>query len=39
MKKEKILNQLYELIEKADMTMYEAKKKKGKGSVVIYDSR
>ena len=37
--KEKILNQLYELIEKADMTMYEAKKKKGKGSVVVYNSR
>ena len=36
--KEKILNQLYELIEKADMTMYEAKKKKGKGSVVVYNS-
>ena len=35
--KEKILNQLYELIEKADMTMYEAKKREGKDSVVIYD--
>lgn len=37
--KEKILNQLYALIEKADMTMYEAKKKKGKNSVVVYNSR
>jgi len=36
--KEKILNQLYELIEKADMTMYEAKKKH-KDSVAIYNSR
>jgi diguanylate cyclase (GGDEF)-like protein len=37
--KEKILNQLYQLIEKADMTMYEAKKRKGKGSVVIYNNK
>lgn len=37
--KEKILNQLYQLIEKADMTMYEAKKRKGKGSVVVYDNK
>ena len=37
--KERILNQLYQLIEKADMTMYEAKKKKGKGSVVIYNNK
>jgi diguanylate cyclase (GGDEF)-like protein len=37
--KEKILNQLYQLIEKADMTMYEAKKRKGKGSVVVYNSK
>ncbi|MEK7624587.1 MAG: GGDEF domain-containing protein [Patescibacteria group bacterium] len=37
--KEKILGQLYELIEKADMTMYEAKKKKGSGSIVIYNNK
>ena len=37
--KERILNQLYQLIEKADMTMYEAKKKKGKGSVAIYNNK
>ncbi|MEK7574148.1 MAG: GGDEF domain-containing protein [Patescibacteria group bacterium] len=37
--KEKILGQLYELIEKADMTMYEAKKKKGKSSIVIYNNK
>lgn len=37
--KERILNQLYQLIEKADMTMYEAKKRKGKGSVVVYSNK
>jgi len=37
--KEKILNQLYQLIEKADLTMYEAKKRKGKGSVVVYNNK
>ncbi len=36
---EKVLNQLYELIERADMTMYEAKKKKGKNSVVVYNNK
>ncbi|MFA5084193.1 MAG: GGDEF domain-containing protein [Candidatus Paceibacterota bacterium] len=36
---EKVLNQLYELIERADMSMYEAKKKKGKDSVVVYNNK
>ncbi len=36
---EKVLNRLYELIERADMTMYEAKKKKGKDSVVVYNNK
>lgn len=35
--KERVLNQLYQLIEKADMTMYEAKKEKGKDSIVVYN--
>ena len=37
--KEKVLNQLYQLIEKADMTMYEAKKGKGKDSIVVYNDK